>query len=150
MATYLNTTSSDLSIFSNIDQYPSSDCHDYKSCIAIKRLSSALRYYATLNIQNNKHDQETFTNFVQEIYKHTLLIEDLYHFQKQHDHQLHEIMNYLINDKIHKKCDIDSCQYSSRHYRVKSTNDTNNINAMDRHLKLYGDTLDSFHFYLNS
>ena len=101
-----------LSIFENIDQYPSTVCQDYKSCIAIKRLSSALSYYSTLNIQNNQHDQELFTKFVQEIYRHTLLIQDLYHFQKQHDNKLHEMRKYTKSViLIHVNIPHDTIEY---------------------------------------
>ena len=136
----------DLSIFNDINKFPSSNCHDYKSCIAINRLLSALRYYQSLNLHSNQDHQNIFTNFVNEVYKHPLLIEDFHHVQKQHDQQLYDISNYVIKAGLCQKCDIDLCQYSSRHYRV--TNNDNNLHNMHPNLLLYGDTLDSFHFYI--
>ena len=141
-----STLQIDISIFDNMRQYPSSNCNDYKSCIAINRLLCALRYYQSLKLHSNQNDQEIFTNFTKQVYKHPLLIEDLHHFIKKHDKQLNNIIHYVINTGLCKECDIDSCKYSSRHYRVKT--DDNNSDNIDPNLRLYGDSLDSFHFYL--
>ena len=142
--------STDLSIFKDIQKLPKWDCKDYKSCIAIHRLLSALRYYSTLKLQSNKDHQEIFTSFINEIYKHPLLIQDFNHFQTRHsNHQLSDIIKYAKETGLTSACDIDSCDYSSRHYRVNIPSNTTKTSKMDPHLQLYANTMDSLHFYLS-
>ena len=45
-----------------------------------------------------------------------------------------------------KSCDIETCEYATRHYRVKESNNPNV--RMDPNLRFYTESLDSFHFYL--
>ena len=122
----------DLTIFDNVQKYPSTNCIDFKSCIAINRLLSALHHYSTLELNSNQNHQDIFTHFTKEIYKHPLLIQDFHHFQKQHDQQIHQIIKYAINRNICKECHIDSCVYASRHHRVQN-DETINV-EMDPYL----------------
>ena len=133
------TQSTDLSIFSNLEQEPSSKCEDYKSCIAFRRLITALRYYESLKFENDKNNQIIFTSFAQEVYNHSSLIKDFHHFMKQHDEQLYDIIH---NGNINK-CDITSCSFASRHHRVADVNKLSD----DPQLNVYCDTMDSLHFY---
>ena len=138
----------DLSIFNHIEQFASLNCADFKSCIAIHRLLAALRYYQSLKFQISENDREILTTFINEVYEARLLIQDFHHFQKQHDQQLYDIINYATKTHLlSKDCDIDSCDYASRHYRVENNN--NIKDNMDPHLRFYTDTLDSFHFYIS-
>mmetsp|Transcript_1526 Transcript_1526/g.1251 ORF Transcript_1526/g.1251 Transcript_1526/m.1251 type:complete len:102 (+) Transcript_1526:22-327(+) len=81
----------DLSIFANTEQEPPEECTDFKLCIALQRLLCALRYYTSLNICTNNDHQNIFLNFTNEVYKHPLLVQDFYHFQKQHNQQIYQI-----------------------------------------------------------
>ena len=141
-----NSTTVDLSIFNN-DQSLQSKCTDFKGCIAIRRLSSSLRYYSSLKLKTSTDDQNIFTNFITEVYKYSSLIQDFHHLQKQHNHQLHDVMNHVIENGIISKCDIDSCNFSSRHYRVKYNKEHEN-KSDDVYLNLFCDTMDSCHYYL--
>ena len=108
---------SDLTVFNN--NHPSSDdCTDFKSCIAIRRLLTSLRYYSSLNVITNDNDQAIFTHFINELYAHKLLIEDFHHLQGHHDDKICEIMDLVINNDLFSECDIDSCDFASRHHRV--------------------------------
>ena len=87
-----------------------------------------------------------FTNFSHQVYKNTLLIQDFYHFQKQHDQQLYHIAKYASDiGKSCGACDVDSCDYTSRHYRVQNICITKD--DMDPNIRFYASTLDSFYFY---
>ena len=124
-----------------------SDCKGFESCVSIERLLTCLKHYSAFKLKNNENDRRIFINYANEVYKHQLLIEDFDHFQRDHDKELYEIMNYAIENEPSSKCDIESCDYASRHYRAPNINENMSI-QLDPALKLYGDTVDSFHFYL--
>jgi len=137
-------SSIDLSVFHNPQQRPSSDCTDYKSCIAINRLLACLKNYKALKLESSINNENIFSNFMNTVYKHDLLIEDFYHLMKNHDKEI-----YYIMKNINHQCDIDKCLSSSRHYRVyNNNNDNTSISEDDSHLNIYCDTLDSLHVYL--
>ena len=140
------SSSNDLTLFDNIEEHDLPDCKDFKTCPAIQRLLSSLRYYKSLQLQQNKDHREIFANFIKEVYKHSILNQDFHHFQKRHEHQLHEISEYAIENGICKDCNVNTCDHASRHYRVENIK-TINLN-LDPSLTVYIDTLDSFHFYL--
>lgn len=71
-----------LSVF-NDEQSPQSNCTDFKACIAIRRLSCALRYYSSLKVKTSTDDENIFTNFINEVYKYSSLIQDFYHLQQR-------------------------------------------------------------------
>ena len=138
--------STDISIFNNIQQFTPSQCKDFKSCMATHRLLSSLQYYTSLKSQNTRESWTVFTNFSHQVYKNTLLIQDFYHFQKQHDQQLYHIAKYASDiGKSCGACDVDSCDYTSRHYRVQNICITKD--DMDPNIRFYASTLDSFYFY---
>ena len=136
----------DLSVFDKIHLQSEPNCNDYKECISIQRLLTSLKYYSRFELQSNQSDREIFTNFANEVYNLQTLIGDFNHFQKRHDHQLNDIMRYINDNEIYLNCNIDSCDHSTRHYRIQ--NDNNILNNIDPRLNPYQDTLDSFHFYL--
>ena len=138
--------STDMTIFENIQQKGEPNCREFKSCIAINRLLSSLRYYQSLELQTSIDHQEIFTSFANEVYRHPILIQDFHHFQKEHDEQLQHIMEYAIANGLSTKCNINTCNYASRHYRVKDSK--KHHVRMDPNLRFYADSLDSFHFYL--
>ena len=146
MSSSTTSISAELSVFADVTQQSPPECNDFKICICIRGLLTASKYCSKFKIQINESDQEIFTNFTNEVYNHQILIEDFNHFQKQHDHQLNDMMSYVFDNEIYPNCNIDSCDHSTRHYRIQ--NDENISKIMDHRIKLYQDTLDSFHFYL--
>ena len=133
----------DLTIFNDQTTSPCST-KQYKTCISIKRLLSCLKYYKALNIPNNIQNKEIFLRFMGEIYKEQIL-DDFHHLVKHHQHQLEEIRRYAINVYKFNKCDINSCHFTLRHFRV---NDNNNTKEMDTNYTFYAGTMDSLHLYL--
>ena len=83
---------SDLTTFDEANPHEIPNCIDFKSCTAIQRLLSSLRYYSSFQLTSNKEHRDVFTKFMEEVYKHRILIQDLYHFQKEHDGQLQLIL----------------------------------------------------------
>eukprot|EP00483_Globobulimina_turgida_P013013 UN13037 len=81
-----------------------------KSCVALRRIDSALRYYDKLDILNNKQDEELFEDFMNEIYGE--VINDIIHLNNHHCHELEEIHQEL------NECKINECQYTSRHHEI--------------------------------
>ena len=139
---------SDFSMFKIASQYGQESCKDFKTCMAIHRLLFSLRYYTSLGMQTNQDSQEIFISFAKEVYNLPLLIQDFYHFQKKHDEQLHEIMKYVIDTGLNTHCNINICDHALRHHRVENNRPVNENVKIDPHLKIYGETLDSFHVYL--
>lgn len=142
-------SSIDLTVFHSIQLNTSKlrvYCHDFTSCIAIRRLVAALSYYQLLQVYSNKEDQYLFINFINEIYPFAWFMQDLYHFMKKHDDELYEIMYHYTDNGFIKHCDIDSCQNATRHHRIKI--DTDQDMSEDTHLNVYAETMDSFHYLL--
>ena len=77
------------------------------------------------------------------------MLDDFTHFIKYHQTKLSEIAKYSKNYYKIPECNIDECQYSSRHYRVNNDNDHKQSAVdIDPNLRFYGDIIDSFHFYI--
>ena len=136
----------------NPSQYPLNDssCKDYMSCPCINRLLSALKYYSSLNPRQNADHREMLTRFINEKYDIISLINDFNHFQKTHGSQLHDIMNYVVDEGKVLECNIDTCHFANRHYRITDQQHsmTGDVNLIDLNINLFCDTLDSFHYYL--
>ena len=120
----------DLSIFKA--QTPE-DCTREKrlsidSCISLKRLFCAIKYYTLLNIENNQDHQNIFINFIQEIYNNFL--DDFTHVARVHANEIYEINQFLLNNKQFHACNVRKCLYTSRHHRVNqpSQEEINNDN----------------------
>eukprot|EP01084_Bolivina_argentea_P007290 13696_1 len=135
----------DLSIFKEELDVNNGQCDssDYLSCKSIRRLSSSLRYYSSLDITNNKLDQNIFIDFILGCYNETLL-DDFIHLSKKHQHQLEDINIGLMQNYKFDTCDIKHCQYTSRHYRSSSTENNN----MDSTVNFYRNVMDTLHFFL--
>ena len=88
-------SSIDLSVFNN-DQQPDKDCINFKTCIGVNRLLSALKYYSVLQVTNNRQKQDIFMHFINEIYTKQIL-EDYNHLHKSHDNELENIMEVLAD-----------------------------------------------------
>ena len=87
----------DLSVFENIQQYPSKNCYDFKTCVAAQRVFASLRYYSSFKFQINPDHKDIFINFTKEVYQHPMLMQE---------------------NGVCKDCNISICDYSTRHYRV--------------------------------
>ena len=59
---------------------------DFKRCLSICRILSALSHYTSLNIQSNSDNLEDLTKFINEIYKEQML-NDYHHLMQCHQHQ---------------------------------------------------------------
>ena len=141
-------TSVDLTIFNDQTIKPCST-KQYKNCASIKRLLSSLQYYHALDIKNNTKNNEVFIHFMDNIYKEQML-DDFHHLIKNHQHKLEELMKYAINVYKFNECDVTSCDYTSRHFRVGTNNDDGNKirNKPDPNCAFYAATMDSLHLYV--
>ena len=140
----------DLTVFNEIYTL-NQNCFNHKSCVAIYRLLISLRYYSSFNLNSNQDDQNLFINFINEVYKHHLLIQDFHHLQNLHGEHINDIMEYNQNKKFLTECTIQSCNFASRHYRIMVENSSNDkicTNTRDPYLNIYCDTMDSLHYYL--
>ena len=115
-----------------------------KSCLALKRLITALKYYSLLNVISNNNDKQIFLNFIKCIYKSFL--DDYNHLIRKHDKQLQQINQLLIKHKLFASCNILKCQFTARHH--KERDDDGNKNAFDAQFEFFKKTMDSLHFYL--
>lgn len=139
----------DISIYKDITPIQSK-CTDFKSCFPVRRLLSSLWYYSSFRSKTNKDDQNALENFINETYQQHLLITYFHHFQKQHDNQLYQILQYATNNSIFQVCpELRSCEFAARHYRIPDSDDKHqNMKLSDPYLNLYYNTMDSFHYYL--
>lgn len=112
------------------------------NCLSIKRLLMALKYYSMLDVVNNKDDQNTFIQFINEIYIN--LLNDYIHLVTVHGNQLQELYQFITNSEVFTNCNINHCQFTSRHHRTN----TNMISDYDSVLELNTEIMDSLHFYL--
>ena len=134
----------DMSIFDNIEL---NNCEDnIESCQAINRLLSALKYYSILDLQHNKDHQNIFDNFIQEVYGSRLL-DDFYHLQSRHGHQIHDILTRAQKDNTFIACDINDCDFANRHYRVDEES-KDEIAKFDPMSYFWMDVMDSLHNYV--
>ena len=134
----------DLSIFNHIKK-PKEKCVDFRSCPCVHRLIMSLQYYSSLNVQGNKHEYDIFCNFSQEVYKITSVINDFHHLQEKHGKQIHGIMEFASGEFKCSNCDINTCHFANRHYRIDNTEDTK---LSDSNMSVYIDIMDSFHYYI--
>ena len=143
------TTAIDLTVFDH--KQASSDCHDFKRCICIQRILTSLKYYSLLKINSNSSHQTIFNDFIQTIYTVSNLIMDQHHLQKEHCNEVYEIMNYALSEYKVPKCDIKTCLYSSRLYRVQDA--LSKINIFDKDdtessLRIAIDIIDGIHHFV--
>ena len=142
----------DLTIFNHHSSPPIDINHDYQSCISIKRLLVSLKYYNQLKIENNSNNQEVFTNFMDEVYKHQVF-DDYYHLIKFHQSQLEAILDLALNQYGIPKCNVSECDFANRHFRTNKDkeaiiNNNNSTTNNKSRLQLYIETMDSLHFYI--
>lgn len=135
-----------MSLFSNF-QLPRGCCEDIKLCPCIQRLLRALHYYSS-SLSKNKEQQNEFINLINETYKITFIIDDLHHLQEKHSHQLYEIKNHALNNFPFSRCNINTCQFANRHYRVNNNNDSKDLPLLKVNMRIHCDIMDSCHCYV--
>ena len=143
----------DLTIFDlkSLQKPQDNKCNDVTTCVNIKRILTCLQYYSLLQIHSNPDNQNIFNNFINSIYTVTNIIEDRYHMQKIHGHQIYEIMNHALNQYQFPLCDIKLCPYSSRLYRVNDKSEEINVfNQQDKEsvLPVFIDIIDQLHNFI--
>ena len=132
----------DLSVYENMKN---SSCS--KDCILVRRVLTALAYYSHLNTADNDNARLIFCNFMDEIYKHRVY-DDAYHVSKCHQNKTYAVMKLATSKFKIKKCDLATCSYSDRHYRIgKTDNESKSIGDNDtKYFRLYQEVMDSMHF----
>ena len=120
--TAINDTSIHLSVFNGDSEKQQSRCDTFESCNAINRLITSLCYYQSLDLTSNNCHQNKLIHFMNEIYTHSMIIQDIHHFMKQHAGDLHDIMTYFVDNYTTSQCQIDQCEYANRHHRVNENN----------------------------
>eukprot|EP01084_Bolivina_argentea_P112102 199961_1 len=118
------------------------------SCYYLHRILLALKYYSSLNIDNNTLSNDKLIEFFTNIYKN--ILNDWMHVIKKHAHQVEQINKELMTKQPILTCDIKNCQLTSRHYdssRNRKLSRKNN-QKIDSKFIFYRDTLDNIHFYL--
>ena len=127
---------------------PSSSCPDkHKTCIIIQRLLDCLEGYNKSKDGNDT--DESFNKFMDEDYKHKIY-DDYYHLTKSHQHELESIKQFAIESKKFSKCDLSTCNFANRHFRVDTAENSHyqtNKETM-KYINIYVETLDSLHYYL--
>ena len=77
--------------------------------VEIQRIISALKIYSTLDIINDKQDQNQFEHFIDSI-KPTLLDDITYLVTECRDY-IFEINRLILNDPEFDDCDISTCKF---------------------------------------
>ena len=137
--------SMDLSIFENIT-ISCSDSDNCKDCPFIQRLLNCLKYYTQLNLTENIDNQTIFCDFVNEIYKYQIY-EDYFHLTKFHSSHLNSVRELAIKSYQFENCNLTTCNYSNRHFRVNTKTISFNMKE-SKYIQIHMETMDSLHFYL--
>ena len=137
-----DVTQPDKSIFESKQATNCSSHSDIHKCISLSRLAAILKYYGQLNITDNHKHQETFINFIDNVYPD--FFNDYIHFVKMHSHQIEDILNDFVNNQGFIKCKMGNCIITSRHH----TEHNQNNNKENSNIALYKQTMDSLHFYI--
>ena len=138
-----SSTNVDLTIFKSQKQISTDKSHQYENCISIQRLLTCMRYYTKLDIHKNKDNIDIFYNFMEEVYKYQIY-DDYYHLIRFHQNELNQIMTELT------RCNLDSCNFSNRHFRVNTTMTSSVDNKQEMtYLQSYIEVMDSLHFYIH-
>eukprot|EP01084_Bolivina_argentea_P001331 2458_1 len=112
------------------------DKEKIEDCTRIKRITTALAYYTSLDILNNLYHLDEFTHFFCEIYGE--FANDYLCVVDEHSHQFEEIYESLIISKRFVECDVSKCAFTTRHYKC-------NESVLDPTLAFYQRMLDSLH-----
>eukprot|EP01083_Nonionella_stella_P295045 1002794_1 len=107
----------DFSIYQN--KQKACDCINegyIETCISFQRISTGLRYYSLFDIDNNKNDEETFTDFINDVYPLREMHNDYTHIIRKHQHQIQDIKPLLIAQGVFDECNLSNCAFTTRHH----------------------------------
>ena len=139
----------DLTIFQQSSSPMKSCSKEPGNCIVIKRILTALSYYNHLDINNNENDRSIFNNFMDTIYKHQVY-DDKFHFTRFHQNEIESVSKLATSSFSCKPCDLSTCLYSDRHFRVNQTevNDKASTNSAEdmKYFQVHTEIMDSLHF----
>ena len=113
-----------------------------KDCFRLYRILYALRYYQSLDLNNDNMDKLMY--FCDTVYPH--LVSDYQHILQTHGDQLEEINKQIIQHKDFGDCNHSQCKLIRRHCRTRD--DHNFDNMEDVKLKFYCEVFDSIHHWL--
>eukprot|EP01083_Nonionella_stella_P268057 905875_1 len=133
----------------DIDKNSACDCNgeDIEHCGSFERLSTGLKRYSLLDMENNKHDEEIFTHFINDIYTLKEMHNDYTHIIRKHQHQIQDIKPLLIEQGVFDECNLSNCTITTRHYAEEEKEESNHENTLDPSLNLTKQRFDSLHFY---
>ena len=146
----------DLQVFKNHadDICDKNDGNNILNCSALSRLIAALKYYQILNIDENKNNGDIFEHFINESYIPVNLINDYTHLIEEHEEDVYDINQWILSS-LHnnKKCNIEKCQHTFRHYNDKNQdnkdeNDILTTSSSEPNLTFFCNLFDLLHFYL--
>ena len=122
--------------------------------MVLKRVLTACSYYNHLDTINNINDRLIFINFMDSIYKQQVY-DDYFHLTRFHKNDIESIIQFAINSYSFSACDLSTCSYSDRHFRIdqtpkenESTNDSNENDNEMKYFDIHTEIMDSLHFYL--
>ena len=99
----------------NMDQISNNDVI-IKNCCHLQRIAVALSYYQFMC--QGRIDDHLFIEFCQITYINFL--DDYCHLIIQHNHQIYQIRETLIEQYLMKQCDLNQCESIIRHYRTST------------------------------
>eukprot|EP01084_Bolivina_argentea_P121680 215629_1 len=117
--------------------------NDSSNDTPIKRLTTALEHYSDLDIIHNNKHRDLFMDFIEN--KYPQLLDDFIILTKETNEKLYQIQQTLIKNNKFTKCDINNCDFTSRHVNERGIH---NKSALDPTLNFYKHTMDSLHFYI--
>eukprot|EP01084_Bolivina_argentea_P144989 254262_1 len=117
---------------------------DIKQCDHIFRLATTLRYYTLLVEDENDSTNDIFLSYCNDIY--TQLLDDWTHFITKHSSSTQSLSQSLIESKYFKKCNVENCRLTTRHYVSKYVH--NNIENNQKELSFYIEIMDQLHLHL--
>eukprot|EP01084_Bolivina_argentea_P250258 419232_1 len=118
------------------------DHNSFKESTSIKRLFAVIKYYSSLNM-NNQREQAEFNEFMNSYYE---FLDDYICLLLHYGDQLYDIQQHLIHDQQLGICDILKCVYTSRHFKPR-IHRRNQANKTDAVTTFYKEMMDSLHFY---
>eukprot|EP01084_Bolivina_argentea_P087241 157586_1 len=134
------------------------------NCDHLNRLVESLKFYTSLDIENNELDSDKLVDFIENIYNDKennkqIFLNDYIHLVIDHGKDLEYIYDEVIKRNDFPKCLLKNCKLTCRHHKGREINNKINDNSNDddeinndienRSLcGFYMDTMDSLHYYI--
>ena len=145
----------DLEVFKNdaADQCNKNNKFNVMNCSALSRLMATLKYFQVLNVNESKDDADIFEHFINEVYVPVKLVDDYTHLMEEHEEDIYDLNQWILSSlNNNKKCNIEKCQHTYRHYNDKNDNNkdqnNNSTTSCNPNLKFFFNLFDLMHFYL--